>query len=52
MITQWPSDRKTEHPCPKCGFKLAKVWPSNMLVCHNPLCDLDPLFLVPNLEET
>jgi len=42
---RWPHV-PTEHPCPTCGFPLNRVWPSRMVVCDNPACDNDPLFLV------
>ncbi len=52
MFGRWAfRDKETEHECPRCKFPLTKMWPSNMLVCHNPICDADPLFLVPKLEE-
>lgn len=38
----------TEFKCKVCDMPLSKVWPSNMLVCDNPICDADPLWLVPS----
>ena len=38
--------RITQHVC-VCEFPLYKVGLSNMLSCHNPICEEGPFFLVP-----
>lgn len=43
---EWPHTA-TDHECRECGFPLGQVTPSRMLVCDNPICNAEPLFLIP-----